>query len=152
MYCSETAVSRLYANLGLGYDAPNSVDDAEFADNPRQGRPVGHARLQPSAHAAGDNLRQHRHPGGLLWPSSGCCTLYVNMKRKRGAAITPQKHYQWTARSGSSYCKVKMCISVQSHSAHMMQNEMPLLSKWTGVRECVKYFMADRQTVHCSLL
>ncbi|KAL0029936.1 hypothetical protein WJX77_008325 [Trebouxia sp. C0004] len=59
----ENAVSRLYANLGLGYDAPNSVDDAEFADNPRRDKPVGYDRLQPSAHAAGDDVRHHRHPG-----------------------------------------------------------------------------------------
>ncbi|KAL0053305.1 hypothetical protein WJX82_004023 [Trebouxia sp. C0006] len=77
----ETAVSRLYANLGLGYDAPNSVDDAEFADNPRQGRPVGHARLQPSAHAAGDNLRQHRHPGRRQ---------QSNGPRQRARAVAPE--------------------------------------------------------------
>lgn len=55
-------MSRLYATLGLGYDAPNSIDDSEFANDPRQGRPVGHARLQSSA-AAGRNSVPHRQQG-----------------------------------------------------------------------------------------
>lgn len=44
----EPAVSRLYASLGLGYEAPNSVDDDEFAEGGRDKRPIGHARLKPS--------------------------------------------------------------------------------------------------------
>lgn len=58
-------MSRLYASLGLGYDAPNSVEDDEFADNSRQGRPVGHARLQPHANAAGSNPHLHRQQGSM---------------------------------------------------------------------------------------
>lgn len=54
MQCREPAVSRLYASLGLGYDAPNTVDDADFARDPRHRRPVGHARLNP-AHAGGEH-------------------------------------------------------------------------------------------------
>ena len=48
VYCREPAVSRLYASLGLGYNAPNTVDDADFAQDPRHKRPVGHARLNPA--------------------------------------------------------------------------------------------------------
>ncbi|KAL0018705.1 hypothetical protein WJX79_006061 [Trebouxia sp. C0005] len=55
----ETAVSRLYANLGLGYDAPNS----------------------PSAHAAGDHLRHHRHPGRRQ---------QSNGPRQRARAVAPE--------------------------------------------------------------
>ena len=45
--CREPAVGRLYASLGLGYDAPNTVDDDAFAQDPRHRRPVGHERLHP---------------------------------------------------------------------------------------------------------
>ena len=40
-------MSRLYASLGLGYEAPNSVDDDEFAQDGRDRGPIGHARLRP---------------------------------------------------------------------------------------------------------
>lgn len=61
LLCSEPAVSRLYASLGLGYDAPNTVDDDDFANGAREGRPLGHARLQPAS--AGRNPHDAHRQG-----------------------------------------------------------------------------------------
>ena len=78
--CSEPALGRLYADLGLGYDAPNTVDmdDGNFAGEHGEGRHTfGLAVPRHPAKAKPQNVG--RQTGRAASKTSVWCTPFAGL-------------------------------------------------------------------------